>query len=297
MDISKAVTSHLRNFSTFHEDLNKYVKLSFASFNYLSKYSNNSKELSDLIAELIKGAGERWYPTNYVDPHYELKNLKYQLTESAIMRVYSSFEVFLDEITGSYEQYATNNPINISESEYGTTALKLFAKFNWSTKNIEYLLPVYHFYNVARHCIVHQMGKANKELIKLSVSDDFLNAIKNWPTVIPGGQLSAPPTINDNRKINLNPHHAITYSDVCYRLAKEINGRLVEMVGYKYIVKFVAINRILKAEKLNFPPCKDSYHYLKYILKEEYNITEIEFPQIREVLEEYNTPRNLNKFF
>lgn len=85
---------------------------------------------------------------------------------------------FLDEITGSYEQYATNNPINISESEYGTTALKLFAKFNWSTKNIEYLLPVYHFYNVARHCIVHQMGKANKELIKLSVSDDFLNAIK-----------------------------------------------------------------------------------------------------------------------
>jgi hypothetical protein len=211
---------------------------------------------------------------------------KYQLTESAIMRVYSSFEVFLDEITGSYEQYATNNPINISESEYGTTALKLFAKFNWSTKNIEYLLPVYHFYNVARHCIVHQMGKANKELIKLSVSDDFLNAIKNWPTVIPGGQLSAPPTINDNRKINLNPHHAITYSDVCYRLAKEINGRLVEMVGYKYIVKFVAINRILKAEKLNFPPCKDSYHYLKYILKEEYNITEIEFPQIREVLEE-----------
>ena len=42
MDISKAVTSHLRNFSTFHEDLNKYVKLSFASFNYLSKYSNIS---------------------------------------------------------------------------------------------------------------------------------------------------------------------------------------------------------------------------------------------------------------
>lgn len=246
MDTSEAISSHLKDFATFHIDLNKYVKLSVAALNHLSSTSNNSKELSDLIAELIKGAGERWFPTNYVDPHHEIEDLKFQLTESALMRVYSSFEVFLDEISGSYSEYKVKDPVKVDPASYGLTSIKLFAAFGWSTANIKYLLPVYHFYNVARHCVVHQMGKANKELINLSISSDFLDAIENWPTVNPGNQLSPPPTVKDNQKIDLRPHHAITYSDVCYRLASEINRKLIEMVGYEYIVRFVAIERILK---------------------------------------------------
>lgn len=285
MDISEATSSHLRDFSSFHIDLNKYVKLSVAALNHLSNTSNDSKALSDLIAELIKGAGERWYPTNYVDPHHEIEDLKFQLTESALMRVYSSFEVFLDEVSGSYSDYKVNDPVEVDPISYGATATKLFAAFGWDTKNIEYLLPVYHFYNVARHCVVHQMGKANKELIELSTSSDFLDAIERWPTVNPGNQLSPPPAVKDNQKIDLRPHHAITYSDVCYRLASEINKKLIEMVGYEYIVRFVAIERILKRDTLDYPPCKDSYHYLRYILQEEYRIKNVEFPLIKEVLE------------
>jgi hypothetical protein len=285
MDTSEAISSHLKDFATFHIDLNKYVKLSVAALNHLSSTSNNSKELSDLIAELIKGAGERWFPTNYVDPHHEIEDLKFQLTESALMRVYSSFEVFLDEISGSYSEYKVKDPVKVDPASYGLTSIKLFAAFGWSTANIKYLLPVYHFYNVARHCVVHQMGKANKELINLSISSDFLDAIENWPTVNPGNQLSPPPTVKDNQKIDLRPHHAITYSDVCYRLASEINRKLIEMVGYEYIVRFVAIERILKKDTLDYPPCKDSYHYLRHILKEEYRIKNVEFPLIKAVLE------------
>ena len=285
MDTSEATSSHLRDLSSFHIDLNKYVKLSVAALNHLSDTSNDSKELSDIIAELFKGAGERWYPTYYVDPHHEIEDLKFQLTESALMRVYSSFEVFLDEISGSYSEYKVKNPVEVEPTSYGLIATKLFAAFGWDIKNIEYLLPVYHFYNVARHCVVHQMGIANKELIELSTSSDFLDAIEGWPTVNPGNQLSPPPTVKDNQKIDLRPHHAITYSDVCYRLASEINRKLIEMVGYEYIVRFIAIERILKKETLDYPPCKDSYHYLRYILKEEYRIKDVEFPLIKEVLE------------
>ncbi len=201
------------------------------------------------------------------------------------MRVYSSFEVFLGEVSGSYSEYKVKNPVEVDSELYGLTATKLYAAFDWDTKNIEYLLPVYHFYNVARHCVVHQMGKANKELIELSTSSDFLDAIENWPTVNPGKQLSPPPTVKDNQKIDLRPHHAITYSDVCFRLASDVNRKLIEMVGYEYIVRFVAIERILKKDTLDYPPCKDSYYYLRYILKEEYKIKNVEFPLIKEVLE------------
>lgn len=285
MDISEAVSSHLKDFSSFHIDLNKYVKLSVVALNYLSDSTSDPTELSDIVAALIKGAGERWHPTNYVDPHGEIDDLKFQLTESALMRVYSSFEVFLDEISGSYSEYKIKNPAEAEPTMYGIPALKLFSAFGWNTKNIDYLLPVYHFYNVARHCVVHRMGKANKELIELSTSSDFLGAIENWPTVTPGSQLSSPPYVNDNKRIDLRPHHAITYSDVCYRLASEINRQLFEMLGYEYIVKFVAIERILKRDSLDYPPCKNSYHYLRYILKEEYRIKNVEFPSIKEVLE------------
>lgn len=285
MDTSEAISSHLRDFSSFHVDLNKYVKLSVVALNYLADSTSDPKALSDLVADLIKGAGERWYPTNYVDPHSEIEDLKLQLTESALMRVYSSFEVFIDEISGSYSEYKVKNPVEIEPDSYGVTALKLFSSFCWDTKEIEYLLPVYHFYNIARHCVVHRMGKANKELIELSASSDFLEAIENWPTVIPGNQLSPPPTIKDDLKIDLKPHYAITYSDVCYRLASEINRKLIEMIGYEYIVKFVAVEKILKRDSLDYPPCKDSYHYLRYILKEEYKIKGVEFPLIKAVLE------------
>lgn len=285
MDISGFKSTHLRDFSGFHIELNKYIKLSVAALNYLSESRTDPKELSETISKLIVGAGERWTPTKYADPHGEIEELKIQLTESAIMRVYSSFEVFLDEISGSYSTYKLKKPEKVESTAIGATALNLFIAFGWHTKEIEYLLPVYHFYNVARHCVVHQMGVANKELIELSTSNEFLKAIENWPTVVYGTQLSPPPVVNSDRKLDLRPHHAITYSDVCYRLASEINRKLIETIGYEHIVKSVAVKRVLEAESLDYPLCKDLYHYLRNILQKEYNVKGVEFPLIREVLE------------
>jgi len=284
MDVSEAVTSHFNKFTFFHIDLNKYVKLSIASLNYMNEYSNESKALSDKISELIQGAGEKWGFTNYVDPHKEINDLKHQITESAIMRVYSSFEVFLDEITGGYDQFIVNKKVDVSEAKYGHTVLKLFKTFGWNTKKIDYLLPVYEFYNTSRHCVVHQMGRANQELISLSESSEFLDAIRDWPTVIPGNKLSSPPTVKADFKIDLMPHHAITYSDVCYRIASEINFQLINMIGVEYIINYVANDKVLKADKIDYPPCKDVYHYIRHILGESYKIKGLELSKIKDVL-------------
>jgi len=298
MDISDAITVHLKKFSSFHVDLNKFVKLSTAAFDYLAykikdpkeqidpklpKNPNDlkdQKELSDLIADLIKGAGQRWYPTNYVDPQNEIADLKIQLTESAIMRVYSSFEVFLDEINGSYSEYVINDT-----SQSKVSIMNLFNKYEWPINNISYLIPIYSFYNILRHCIVHKMGVANQELIAIYNSSEFIDAINNWPTVIPGGKLSPPPNIDENKKFSLSPHHAIVYSDICYRVASEINSQLVKMVGYEYIVRYVAIHQLLNANELKEPHCKNSYAYISRILVEDYKIKNVNFTKIKKVLE------------
>ncbi len=191
MDVTEATLPHLNKFALFHVDLNKFVKLSTAAFDYLAynikdpkekidpkiprnpKDLKDQKELSDLIASLIKDAGQKWYPTNYANPQNEIVDLKFQLIESAIMRVYSSFEVFLDEINGAYSEYIV---CNNDDNQSGTALLKLFTKYGWATEKISYLIPIYNFYNVLRHCIVHQMGVANQELI--ASSEKFVGSFR-----------------------------------------------------------------------------------------------------------------------
>jgi len=300
VDLSCAISSHLRKYSEFHIDLNKFVKLSIAAFDFLAYMPNEAneqidpklprnsndlkpnRELSNLIADLIKGAGQRWYPTVYVNPHEEIEDIKMQLTESAIMRVYSAFEVFLDEINGSYSEYLVQRTEEDADSK---SILNMFRKYGWPTKDILYLLPLFKFYNNARHCIVHQMGVANQSLIDISESDEYVEALNNWPTVIPGGQLSQPPKVKKDEKLVLEPHHAITYSDVCYRIVCEINKHLINMLGAEYIVKYVAVHQIMKADKLKSPACRDSYSYIKRILAEEYKIKNVCFSELRMALE------------
>jgi hypothetical protein len=286
MDLSEAISSHLKRFSEFHIELNSYIKLSVAALDHLYASSGDPRELSDCISDLIVNAGERWTPTKFLNPRLEISNLKSQLTESAIMRVYSSFDVFLDEINGSYDQYISKSPLVIDDSAYGPKVQQLFSRFDWDIKSIDYLLPVYHFYNTSRHCVVHRMGKANKELAELSNHIDFLNAIRTWPTVAPGRQLSPPPKVNDDHKLDLRPHHAITYSDVCYRIASEVNQKLFGMIGREGLVESVAKDHILRCEALRYPACKNVYSYLRYILTEEYGVKNIEYPGLRAALEQ-----------
>lgn len=299
MDVSEATLPHLNQFALFHIELNKFIKLSTSAFDYLAynikdpntkidpkvprnpKDLKDKKELSDLIANLIKDAGQKWYPTTYTDPQKEIADLKIQLVESAIMRVFSSFEVYLDEINGTYSEYIICNNKKLPDH----ALLKLYTKFGWPDNKISYLIPIYNFYNVLRHCVVHQMGVANQELIDISRSEEFHKAIKKWPTVVPGGILSPPPAINNNKKLDLNPHHAIIYSDVCYRVACDINEQLVNMLGYEYIVKHVAVHQLLNTHKLKEPVCKNSYAYIRYILQNDYKIKKVDFTKIKVVLE------------
>lgn len=283
---SKFISKPFKEFKKFHIELNKYVKVSTCSIDYLRQSTDDKDELNTTISILFTTSGERWLSTKYAKPFDELNLIKSQLSQSSIMWVFSSFEVFLNLVYSSYSEAIQNKERPERTEQTESIRLKeLFERFNWDLKEIEYLIPVFDFYGLTRHCIVHNMGTTSEELKKLRFSEEFNNAIENWPTVIKGRKLSSPPEIDSNRKIILTSHHPITYSDICYRISKVVNQNIYKTLGIEYFILKTVKETIIDRTELFQPSCKDVYAYINYQLKNEYNIPTIENPKLRQALE------------
>lgn len=274
-------------FIDFHVQLNNYVKLSTSSIDSLLNSTEDADELNNSIESLIYKAGEKWGKMKYTEPFKELKLVRLQLAQSSIMWVFSSFEVFLNLVHSSFSKAIVNPEKTLRNEDNESIRLKeLFRKFDWQIEEISYLIPLFDFYSLARHCIVHNMGYANQELIDISVSPQFTRAMEEWPTVSPGQKLSPAPEINANGHIILRPHHAITYSDVCYRISKIVNKNILKTVGLKYFTLRIVKEKLLDRSAISEPACRDLYAYLKFHLRIEYNFVELATTDLREILEE-----------
>lgn len=278
VDFSKARSAHQTAYLLRHAELNSHVKVTTAALDFLSSFSDDAAILGEKMSELIVDAGERWTRTTFVDPHAELNTVRRQISEMAIVRAYSSFNVFTDEIESSY-----NDLKGGPEYPRGSLVERIYSRFNWSVEDIAYLLPVLKFYEVARHCIAHQMGVPNKQVSDLLSDSEFLSAIKEWPTVIEGRKLSPPPVISNGR-ILLSPHHPITYSDVCLRVVRDIDRKLFETLGLGYFSRRVGDRDILRQPPSFYPKQRDAYTYIKYILDAEYGISKLTVSEIRQSL-------------
>ncbi|MCX6316266.1 MAG: hypothetical protein NTW29_03190 [Bacteroidetes bacterium] len=283
----KFISKPFSQFVDFHIGINDYVKLSTSAIDNLVNHSQDEKLIAKLIFILIKDAGERWVPTTYKNPIRKLKELRSQLAQSAIMWVFSSFEVFLNRAHSELSEVIQVNTRSQREELKESIRLKeLFVKHKWSLEEIEYLLTVFDFYGLSRHCIVHNMGKATAELESMASSQKFVSAINNWPTVIPGRKLSPIPTINKGGLIQFKPHHAITYSDICFRVSKIINRNILETLGFEHYVAKVAKEQLLIQSKLVGQPCRDMYSYIRYHLLLEYKFNTVTETDLKDILEQ-----------
>jgi hypothetical protein len=279
-DFSKARSPHQSAYLHRHAALNNHVKVATAAIDFLGSFSDDAATLGDKITQLIVDAGERWTRTTFVDPRAELNAVRRQISEMAIVRAYSSFNVFTDEIAGSYS-FLNCGP----EHPDGSVVERIYSRFNWSIEDIAYLLPVLKFYEITRHCVAHQMGAPNKQVSELLIDSDFLSAIKDWPTVIKGRKLSPPPEIS-NGYILVSPHHPITYSDVCLRVVRDIDRKLFETLGLAFFSKRIGDRDILGQPPSFSPAQRDAYSYIKYRLGAEYGISKLTISEVRQSLGE-----------
>ena len=268
--MSNFTSRPLKNFHNFHTELNNYVKISTSSIDYLYNSSTCNTELAELINKLVLESGERWTPKLIKNPKEDLIKLRNDLTKTSIMWVYSSFDVFFNQVSGMLSESIDRND-DEEETLKSSKLLKLYEKFEWDTSEIINLIPIFVFYNHIRNCVVHNMGVPTKNIIKLRDSESFIEAIKAWKTKYPKKKISDSPSIIDD-KIILNPHHAIFYSETCYRIAQDINNKIFIRLGLDFFIYRIIKKCLLDVSALRKPNCEDFNKYLIYNLKVEYNI-------------------------
>lgn len=265
-----------RNFLESHTRLNNFIKISTVSVEFLSNSKKNKKELSNLINELILDSGERWTPRIIQEPKIELDIVKNNLNKSAIIWVYSAFDVFFKEIEGILSSSFENSPNSTeneeNEEEKEHKVIELYKKLKWDFKEINEIIIIIKFYEALRHSVAHNIGIPSNKLIQISSDINFTSAIKNWKTKFPKKEISSPPIIIE-KEIKLKPHHSILYSEACRRIANDINLRLHEKLETKYFVHKTVQKHINKTNVLTKPECKNVTRYLVYHLKKDYGIS------------------------
>lgn len=267
---SKAFTNYLYS----HTRLNNYIKITTVAVDHLYNSKEKDEDLSTLISDLILNSGERWTAREIKNSKEELIALKNDLTKSAIIWVYSAFDVFFKKIEGilSHRFSKDNNTSNDDDDDENFhKIIDLYKKLNWNTEQIDTLLPILKFYESLRHSVAHNVGIPSGKLFKLSKSDDFNKAILNWKTKFPNKKISLPPIIKE-KIIELKPHHSIMYSETCLRISKDINEKIFDKLEINYFIDKVIKKHLLNTEKLTHPNCMNYKRYLVYHLNNDYKI-------------------------
>ncbi len=281
-----------------HTRLNNYIKVSTVAVDFLYKSKEDSKELSEHINKLILEAGERWTPRMIKNIEKEVTQLKNDLSKTGIIWVYSAFDVFFKQAEGQLSSFfpkltvdknVCNNEEDVEEKKESKIIL-LYTKLGWPIDNIKGILPVLKFYEVLRHCVAHNMGHPTTKLIDISESDDFQTAIKNWETKYVKKKISDPPIIT-NDSIELKPHHCIMYSETCLRIATDINTRIFEKFGLNYFIGLTIKNHLIEPSKLKKPVCENFSRYIRYHLKQDFDISISPYDKIYD----YYSDENLKK--
>lgn len=229
MDTTKAVSEPLRRIIEHHNAFNRRVKLLFGSLNKVM-----SDGLGDDLAVALHYGDEPWGEPKEWSSSMDGHAAAGLLAELGIVRSASGFEDYLQGVIAELDR--ANIParnINADSIE------RVLVRLSFESPNRP-SLDLVRFFDCARNCIVHQMGRANAELVDRSVAKGLADALANstprakakWKPKIPATSLGKP--------VTWRPRHAILASDAYYKAAVAIDKRLRTVLGDGRLVAMAA---------------------------------------------------------
>ena len=156
------------------------------------------------------------------------------LAELGIVRAASAFEDYLQGVIAELDR------ANIPARNINADLIeRVLVRLSFESPNRP-SLDLVRFFDCARNCIVHQMGRANAELVDRSVAKGLADALANstprakakWKPKIPATSLGKP--------VTWRPRHAILASDAYYKAAVAIDKRLRTVLGDGRLVAMAA---------------------------------------------------------
>lgn len=221
METRRAVSEPLRRIIEQHNAFNRRIKLLFGSLN---KVMEDGLKVNQTIAlpygEEPWGAPKTW---GSAADGYAAAEL---LAELGIVRAASAFEDYLQGVIAEIDRSQISTPSARNADLLKRVLLRLAMK-----PPVRPSLAMVRFFDCARNCIVHQMGRANNELVALSGSKELSDGLAASSARRKAKWKPALPPISLGAQVVWKPRHAILASDAYYQAAVVIDRELVNFLG------------------------------------------------------------------
>jgi hypothetical protein len=226
MNIKGANTEAYYRFLRTHEDLGSNIKLAYGALHAISQ--DEEPIISDRNRKLIflPTGGEPWGKnTRWRSVKTRIPNVRKLISEMRLVLAASAFEDFLTNVQSDHTRFSDFNrkekspePASEEGSEGRERLRLLFHSIQWDISPIEYLLPLYDYFVIARNCVVHRSGRASPALVEKAESSALRDCMEKWPSRA-GKAIPQLPEVQVGRDIPLLPRHVILFSEVCQRVA------------------------------------------------------------------------------
>lgn len=244
MDITSASTEPFHRFHRFHEAFNRNMRISVGALGVIT----GMKLASQGTALKLPTLGEPWGAhTLWSDVTKEIPGTKRFLSQIGIISVFSAFE---DLLVGVIAEINRNRSLSGDDPhKLSLDVTKLYGELGWDTKVLGILLPAFSYFEVVRNCIAHQSGRANEALVEKAGKSELERCLKKLHGKS-GKKLHGLPAITIRKEIPLLPRHAIFASEICYRIAQDIDDKLRHSLGPDGFVYMAAYHALLSDDRI-----------------------------------------------
>lgn len=295
MNVNGANTEPYYRFLRAHEDLGSNIKLVYGALHAISQDEKPITSGRDTNLILLPTGGEPWGKnTRWRSVKTRIPKLRKLISEMGLVLAASAFEDFLTNVHSEHARFSdfaqiqrSAEPASVEEGEDREQLRTLFSALQWDITRIEYLLPLYDYFIITRNCVVHRSGRATRALVEKAESDVLAECVKKWPSR-PGRTIPQLPQVQEGREISLLPRHVILFSEVCQRIALDIDGRLLKFLGVEGLVYLAAYHGLLSDNPIQTDARRSPERVINLMLTERCQVQLADEFEVIAILKEMN---------
>lgn len=260
VDIANANTEALLRYHRFHERLNRSIKVQIIGLRLLADSIEDGRPFRQIEDSLSRNNEFIGSMPDWTNPMDLVRSARLDLGRAGVVRAFSAFDLFLDEITAAVNRWrdfrelvpASHGSSKRKAADAGDMdrVEKIYHALGAKRQDIEFLWPVYKYFRLARDCIVHRDGLATAALADQSISSDVNTAVARW--VNETGEQRPPDILrlSKGEEIEFSNLHAISSSSILRLIALDLNRQVLQHVGKLGLVYLSAYEAFFAQEPL-----------------------------------------------
>ncbi len=286
-----ANTEAFHRFNAFSEEFDRNIKVTFGCLEWL----RSSKPHSTVKHAQLSTGGEPWGKSILLrDPVGQALSAVRFISTMGIVRAIAALEDYLTVLEADHSRTAflrTNNcklPRPVFASERVSFPLSnTSCDLGVAISALSEVMPLYQYFTIARHCIVHRGGRASDEMASIATSSEVARTHTNWKTN-KGTSLPALPKITVDQEIDWLPRHAILCMAICYKAATLLDSEVTCQFGDSGLIYMAAYYSILSDDRLKTNATKSPERIIATALHNRYRFREMALPDIVAELRKMN---------